>query len=182
MDINERIEANLGLVYNQLHKFRLADDPDAESFAYEAIYNAAKTYDEQTGVAFSTYATCVISNAIRMHIRHLNRKRQLQTISYYTPLSSEDDSGYLVDTLSTQESAESDVILNELHSKVPGAISKVLKDMPPKQRKAVLMWRSTDYKASQTEIAKAIGVSQAAVSRAISSFKYKLKLELEEYL
>ena len=182
MDINEKIESNLGLVYRLLHSFNLVNDQDAESLSYEALYDAVKTFNNDAGVAFSTYATCVISNRLRMYIRHINRKRQLQTISYYTPLSIDSDTGYLVDTLHSDDTIEDKVCLKELCSVLPAAFLKVLRELSENQRKVILIWYESDYKASQVDIAKKIGISQAAVSRTISGFRYRLKKELEDYL
>lgn len=182
MDINDQIAANLGLVYQQLRRFNLQDDQDAESYAYESLYRAVITYDKNAGTAFSTYATCVISNALRMHIRKLNKKRQLDVISYNIPLSDEEDSGTIVDKIKYFEDTESTVLFNELHGAVSEAFIKVYETLNDNQKKAIFMWYESDYKMTQMEIAKALGVSQAMVSRTLSGFKHKLKIELEEYM
>ena len=87
MEVNDKIAANTGLIYKQLTAFNLLYDQDAESFAHEALWRAVKTFDESAGVAFSTYAVCCINNELRKHLRTLNRKRQLDVVSYDAPLS-----------------------------------------------------------------------------------------------
>lgn len=182
MDINEKIEANLGLVYQQLIRFNLTDDQDAESYAYEALYRAIITYDESAGTAFSTYAICVISNTLRMHIRKINRKRQLDIISYDVTVSDEDSTGALVDTLAQAEDTESTVLFNELNGAVSEAFLKTYNSLSEMHKKIIFMWYESDYKLTQSEIAKSLHLSQPSVSKALSNFKYKLKLELEEYM
>lgn len=184
MDINDQIEANLGLVYQQLIRFRLAEDQDAESYAYEALYRAILTYDKTSGAAFSTYAVCVISNELRKHLRALNKKRRLEVVSYDTPLfeDCEDNSRTLIDTVAQVEDTESIVLFNELNGVVHDSFKKVFLQLSEQHRKIIAMWYMSDYKLTQSEIARALQISQPTVSKVLSHFKYKLKLELEEYM
>lgn len=182
MDINDQIAANLGLVYQQLIRFNLTDDQDAESYAYEALYKALTTYDESAGTAFSTYAICVISNTLRMHIRKINKKRQLDIISYNAPLSDDEDSGTVIDKIKHADDTESTALFNELSGAVNDAFLKVYSTLNDTHKKVIYMWYESDYKLTQKEIATALRVSQPMVSRVLSGFKYKLRVELEEYL
>lgn len=185
MDINDKIAANKGLIYQQLARFNLLYDPDAESFAYEALYKAILTYNENAGAVFSTYAVCVIANALRQHIRTLNKKRQLDVISYNEAISESANSDDVIDTLLLHDAktdAEAVVLFKELSSVVQAAFKKVLKTLPPLQQKVVTTWYTSDCRLTQSELAKALGTSQPTVSKALSVFKYRLKLELEEYM
>lgn len=180
-NINDIISDNTGLVYQQLHRFKMIDDQDAESLAYEALYKAALTYNGTA--AFSTYATCVIANALRMHIRKLNRKRQLDTVSYNALISEDaEDSGTFLDLIVQEDETEATVLFNELNGAVADAFNTIYSTLSDLHKKIILMWYESDYKVSQREVAIALNVSQALVSRAISSFKYKLRVELEDYL
>lgn len=182
MDINDQIAANLGLVYQQLIRFNLKDDQDAESYAYEALYKAVTTYDAAAGTAFSTYATCVIANTLRMHLRKINKKRQLEIISYDTPLSDDEYAGTVVDTIKQVEDTESTVLFNELSGAVASSFEKVYNALNDTHKKVIYMWYESEYKMTQAEIARSLNLSQAMVSRVLSAFKYKLKIELEEYM
>lgn len=182
MDINDQIANNLGLVYQQLRRFKLTDDQDAESFAYEALYRAVLTYDASTGTAFSTYAVCIIANELRKHIRTLHKKRQLSVISYDTPSTYEDNDSTLVDSLKHADDTESVVLFNELTSVVEESFNKVYNELNETHRRIISMWYASDYKLTQNEISKALHISQPTVSKALSHFKYKLRMELEEYM
>lgn len=72
-DIEAIIRDNIGLVITQLKRLKVTFDPEAESIGYEALYNAALTYDCTKGYKFSTYATCCIYNAVGSYIRTLTR-------------------------------------------------------------------------------------------------------------
>lgn len=183
MDINDQIADNKGLIYQQLMRFNLQHDQDAESYAYEALYRAILTYNQDAGAAFSTYAVCVIANAMRKHLRTLNKKRQLDVTSYYDVTSSDTDAQELLSTIcDSRGDAESIVLFNELSDAVDAAFSKVIKTLPCKQQHIIEAWYDSDYKLTQSELAKSLGISQPTVSRALSVFKYRLRVELEEYL
>ena len=185
MDINDQIAENAGLIYKQLSSFNLLYDQDAESFAYEALYKAILTYDKDTGTAFSTYATCCIANALRKHLRTLNKKRQLDVVSYYELISTKENSDELIDIipqLDTTTDAEAVYLFKELQGVVSDAFVKVLRGMSEKHQTVITRWYNSDCKMTQCELAKALQISQPTVSKAISVFKYRLKLELEEYM
>lgn len=182
MDINDKIAKNRGLIYKQLRSFQLAYDQDAESLAYEALHKAILTYDDKTGTAFSTYATCVINNALRHHLRTLNKKRQLDVVSYYTPLSPDDEnSACLVDVLVHPDNAETILIDRESRVIIRRAFSEEYKLLSEKHKKVVdLFFVIGDMK--QQDIAKAASVTQATVSKIISAFRHRLKVRLEELM
>ena len=117
-----------------------------------------------------------------MHLRKINRKRQLDVVSYDAPLSDEEDSSTIVDTLKQAEDTESTVLFNELSCVVSESFKKVFCALNDTHKKIIFMWYESDYKMTQSEIAKTLDVSQTTVSRVLSSFKYKLKVELEEYM
>ena len=182
MDINDQIAANLGLVYQQLNRFNLREDPDAESFAYEALYKSILTYDKSTGNAFSTYAVCVIANTLRKHLRTLNKKRQLDVISYDISDGYDDSDGTFLDSIKHVEDTESTVMFHEFSEEVEAAFNRVHGALNDNHKKIIDLWYASDYKLTQSEIAKTLGLSQPTVSKVLSSFKYKLRLELEEYM
>lgn len=185
MDINDKIAEHKGLIYNQLIRFNLVYDQDAESEAYEALYRAILTYDEKAGTVFSTYAVCVIANALRKHLRTLNKKRQLDVVSYNGPITADGDSDDWVDIISQhrkETEPESLALFNELQGVVRASFLKVFNELSDKHKDIVAAWYRSEYKMTQCEIAKALHISQPTVSKALSIFKYKLRLELEEYM
>ena len=182
MDINDKIAKNKGLIYKQLRSFQLAYDQDAESLAYEALHKAILTYDGSAGTAFSTYATCVINNALRHHLRSLNKKRQLDVVSYYTPLSPDDEnSACLVDVLVHPDDAESTLIDRESRATINKAFSEEYQLLSDKHKKVVYLF-FVYGSMTQQDIAKAAGITQATVSKVISAFRHRLKVRLEELM
>lgn len=181
-DINDTIRDNLGLVYQQLIRFNMLNNPDAESFAYEALYKAVITYNPATGNTFSTYAVCVISNSLRHYMRSLNKKRQIIAVSHDAPVNEEEDTT-IIDMIVGPDTTEEAIFAAELNSKVHKALRNVYSELTvPSHKKIFEVWYDNDFTARQTELARLTGLSQPYVSRVLSSIKHKLKLELEDYL
>lgn len=182
-DINELIAENLGLVYSQLRRFNMLDDQDAESLAYGALYKAIQTYNPESGNTLSTYAVCVVSNALRGHLRTKNKKRQIHAISYFTLLKEDEADGHLLGLLHVCDTAEDVVVRSELYERVASALSTVREEITSPLRLEIFdTWCASEFTITQKELAKQLGTSQATVSVALGNFKYKLKKELEDYL
>lgn len=181
-DINATIAKHIGLIFNQLKKFNLAKDPEAESIGYEALYNAILTYDQSKNVRFSTYASVCIYNALGSYVRTQNKQRQLEVISYNNVAYSEDGTKHeFVDFISTPSDVEQDFMKKELHRIVREEFQAQYDMLTNEKHKAILaLWRESDYEASMMSIAKQVGVSQPYVSQVINSFKFKLRKRLEE--
>ena len=176
MSIDEQIDENKGLIWSQLNRLHLAGDADAESIGYEALYNAVKTFDESAGFKLSTYATCCIYNALGSYIRTLNRKRQIDTVSYNNIA---DDSNEYITLFASEDCTEQSLLRNELHCAVRSAVTDAIDSLPEgKQKSIILAWCKSEFKATYVDIAKSTGVSQPYVSQVLSTFMYKLKRKL----
>lgn len=181
-DINELIAKHKGLVYKQLHKFCLVQDPEAESIAYEALYNALQNYDSSRGTAVSTVATVYIYNALGSYVRTLNKQRQIQTISYNNIAYTDGDEEHeYVDTLALNTDVEQEYIRKESGQTAIKVFSEEYAKLTNEKHKQILyLWRASDFEATTKEIAVSIGVSQSYVSQVINNFKFKLRKRLEE--
>lgn len=181
-DLDTLIADNMGLVYTQLHRFNRMNDDEAFSQAMEALMNAARTFDASKGFKFSTYATVCIYNALGCYLRTLNKKRQILLVSYDEYLDNSEDL-QLIDTLASDEPTPEEAILKEEQIiYVRKAFAKVLSEITnPTAKRVIEYWASQDFETSQTDMAKALGIAQPTVSRALSAFKHKMRLEMEEY-
>lgn len=173
------IKTHSGLVYSQLHRFNLIQDPEAESIAYEALYNALTNFDESKGNAISTVATVYIYNALGSYLRTLNKQRQLQTVSYHNIV--DDDGNEYVDTIATDTDIERDYVNREVGNIALKEFYTQYDKLANEKHKAILrLWRESEFSAQTTDIAKQTGVSQSYVSQVINNFKYNLKKKLED--
>lgn len=172
MDIEQMIQDNMGLVYKQLHKFDLAFNDDALSYAMESLWNAAKSFDPSSGTKFSTYATTCIYNGIMRYFRESASK--LDTISYEAEIENDYN---LVDKLASDTVFLHDN-LDELYTILYRVVDKLSKES---HKQIVRVWIESNFEITQTELSKQFKLTQAAVSRVIVVYKYKLKQELEEF-
>lgn len=181
-DINALIRTHSGLVYSQLHKFNLINDPDAESFAYEALYNAIRNFDESKGNKLSTVATVYIYNALGSYVRSLKSTRQIRPISYNNVAYTDDNEEHeFVDLISSDADIESNVLLAEEHSYAMAAFNELYDMLTNEKHKVILKaWKDSEFEAQTKDIAKEVGVSQSYVSQVINNFKFRLKKKLEE--
>lgn len=181
--IDDIIATNTGLIMAQLKRLYLLRDPEAESLGYEALYNAAVTFDESKGYKFSTYATCCIYNALGTYIRGLNRKRQLEVCSYNEiAYSSEGVMHEFVDFLADSSDLEQDYLREELRTKICEAYLQSYNQLTNAKHKLIVTaWHDSDFEISNKEIAIRVGVSQPYVNQVINTFKFSIRKKLEVY-
>lgn len=181
-DYNMLIQTHSGLVYSQLHKFNLIQDQEAESIAYEALYNAIKDFDNSKGTKISTLATVYIYNALGSYIRTLNKKRVIQVVSYNNIAYTDDaDDHEFVDILPSDESIEDNYVKSELHQYTRSVFNELYDKLTNDKHKLILdLWNKSDFAATTVEIAKQLDVSQSYVSQVINNFKFKMKKKLED--
>ena len=185
MDINAQIANNKGLVYAALHRFNLVNDPEAESYAFEALFKAVMTFDDSKGYVFATYAVACINNGLRMYCRKLRREVQRQKITVsLDDIVSRSDDGHdirLADVVMGETGADSRVISEEKCAMISNAFVRCKNALRSNTHRDVVdLYYMKGLK--QGDIAKAAHVSQPQVSRIIAVFKHKLELELEGIL
>lgn len=181
--VDTLIRTHSGLVYSQLHKFNLIQDPDAESLAYEALYNAVINYDSTKGNKLSTVATVYIYNALGSYLRALNAKRQLHVISYNSIayIDDKNEEHEFVDMLPSDIDIEGDYIHSEECSTALAAFNESYDKLTNERHKEILAaWRASGFEGQTKDIAAQVGVSQSYVSQVINNFKFSLRKKLED--
>lgn len=176
LDVEKAIEDNIGLAYNILHKHNVGFNEDAISYAMEALWRAALSFDETRGHAFSTYASTCVYNSIMRYFRDSMRNNKLECVSIDAELN--DDGFTMADVIVDTEGISSeqlDIIME--------AVYKALNKMNnTKHRSVIALWIDSNFEMRQIDIANELGITQAQVSRIFGSFRNKLKKELEVLL
>lgn len=166
--VEELITLNFGLINKQLHKFYLYNDPDALSFAYEALYKAILTFDPNKNNKFSTYATVCIYNRLGSYVRAL--KAQQETLSY-DELENECHS----------DSADKNIMAEcAIYNIEIAAIRARCSLSNATHRLIVDTWVNSNYTKTHSTIASELGFTQPYVTQVISKYKKILKRKLEE--
>ena len=181
-DLNTLIQTHSGLVYSQLHNFKLIQDPDAESIAFEALYNAIVNYDDSRGTKLSTVATVYIYNALGSYVRTLNSKRHVQIISYNNVAYTDDTEEHeFIELLPSSITVEDSFMHKELCRCAMEAFNKMYDKLTNEKHKKILSkWKESEFKATTVELSEMVGVSQSYVSQVINNFKYRLRKKLED--
>jgi RNA polymerase sigma factor (sigma-70 family) len=171
-NVNELVQLNYGLLYNQLKKFYLLNDPDAISFGYEALYNAIMTYAPEKST-FSTYVTVCIYNQLGCHVRSLNTKIVTNTGSYEEIVS---EDLRLIDMLEVPGTVDEDILsevgVDYLHRVFAFCYDKLTVET---HKKVIDLWRDSEFTVTQAKIAEELSLSQSYVSYVIKCFRASMK-------
>lgn len=163
---DEKIIGNLKLVNHILWvKFpNLARSEDAFQIGCMGLIKAVDTYDEESGIAFSTYASKCIQNEILLELRR--QSRRVSEVSIETLIIADGDNEiHLEDILGGNEIDILD-------------LDKFIKKLGPNEQRYFVL-RLRGY--SKVQIAKLMGVSRSYVTslsqKMLAKYKriYKMK-------
>jgi len=180
--ITELIEINGGLVGNELKVFNLQSDDEAASCAFEGLYRAITTFDYTKQIKFSTYATVCIKNSILQLLR--KRKQEYGVlVSLDAPIQTENG----VVTMGDMLCNDSFILDNYLQSETVETIMRIVHAIAESNSnqtacKILRVWIASEFKKTNHDIAKELGVSQPHVNRVINIFRSKLRSKLKGVL
>lgn len=168
-DINELLVQHQGLVYHLLKKRGQLGNQDAESAAWDALWDAIGTFDIYGNTAFSTWAwTCILHR-----IDDVVRKQLAEREHYgYVPLEVwHVDSNASVDADDTKERLKQliDTVFDEHMQSARGLSRDILQ-----------LWRASGFEDNKSQIARALGTSASYVSRVQQAFKARLSGRLKD--
>lgn len=168
-DVDILLARYKNIVYYMLNNMRLQGDQDAESAAYEALWDAIEQFDIYCTVPFENYACRVIQNAIN----DVLRKRIAQKRNLYVAVELTDNINiFYTDDVCT---AETIVQIDKhfeyyINNCITGSLAKnILK-----------VWRSSTFEMSASEIAKACNTTASYVGRVQCAFRAYLAQVLKE--
>jgi RNA polymerase sigma factor (sigma-70 family) len=157
MTIAEMVEQNIGLAHAQIHKFKLGNDDDAYSYAYEGLFLAAKGFDAEKGYKFSTYATSCIYNKLCEYLR----------IKARAPLVLFDDE--VADRIEAEDLLSYSITVDNINA--------TLNEFSSTHKLILTTWFKLGF--NQRTTGKQLGYSQGYINKVVASFRYKLKTKGE---
>ena len=166
-DVELLLAEHKNLVYYRLSQMGQLHNQDAESAAWEALWDAIETYSVYEKTAFSTYACTCITNAINCVLRH-----QKLEAEHYGYCELDDKIPAAVEISASADYLQLRVIVQETFDEHLAASRGLSRDI-------LLFWRSVDFDENRTTIAKACGTSVSYVSRVIQGFKARLSGRLK---
>ena len=141
---------------------------DAESAAWEALWDATETFDVFAKSMFSTYACALIRNAIN----NILRKQQL-TYTHQSAVISMCEQNNLI--------CEMEFDNAELSAFIDIALSEYLEKKSGLAKNIILVWYSTGFSINVSNIAIACGCSPSYVTRVQDGFRAYLSGRLKEF-
>ena len=175
--VNELIILNYGLLNRQLAKFYLYNDPDALSYAYEALYKAIITFDPAKNHQFSTYATVCMYNRIGSYIRSLHNNAV--ELTYYEE-SVNADGSTLLDVIDNGVRADDETIMKDTVIEALIIVDDIILTLNSTQRRIAYAWRDSNFVLTHALIAEQVGCTQSYVSQVIKRLNKLIKNKLEE--
>lgn len=155
---------NTGLIGLVLKQLNLEYDEDLFDIGLLGLVKTINTFDGDKGVAFSTYATMVIRHTVLMSFR---KKRIIPTVSFDEPVPLENGNEVaLSEIVADKKRFEEDVIAKERF--------KAFMDRLSERERQIVAMAADDM--MQCEIAAALGISQAHISRILTKLKKKWRL------
>lgn len=148
-DIDDLLLEHKNLVYFLLSKMGQLNNPDAESAAWEALWDAINLFDIYASTAFSTFACTLIKNAINGVLRKQAIEKQYLCAFTY---EAENISAVYIEEEDSENFLEQ--CFREFVASKTGTIQRVL-----------LAWYNSDFMLSGVELAKLCHTSPSYVSR-----------------
>ena len=167
-DIDNLLSEHKNLVYHMLTCMQQLDNPDAESAAWEGLWNAINTYDVFSAVQFSTYACKVIRNAINDELRKCYIKRNLLDNSI--ELCSYPEPSVVVDFDADEAVRTIYKLFDEYVVQKVGINKNIL-----------LAWYSSNFESNPTNLATICHCSTSYVCRVQGAFRAYIITKLKEH-
>lgn len=166
-DINLLILQNKNLVYYMLSSMNIINNHDAESAAWEALWDSINRFDIFADNEFSTFACTVIRNAIN----NVLRKQQIDI----------NNTCVLEDlTLAASIFICDDICNADTTRRVLDIFNSYVVTKHGVYKNVLLVWQSSNFAASATEIAKVCSTSSSYVGRVQCSFRAYLAGQIRE--
>lgn len=166
-DIDCILLQHKNLVYFILSKMNQLSNPDAESAAWEALWDAVGTFDIYATNAFSTYACKLIRNAVN----NVLRKQQLEHTRYCATLQYYGQSDLVCDI----ELDDANVVAT-----IDKAFKDFIKTKSGRIRDILVIWYGTGFATRGVDIAAICNCSPSYVTRAQNCFRAFLSSRLKE--
>lgn len=166
-DVATLLAEHKKLIYYMLGRMGQLQNQDAESAAWEALWDAIGLFDVYSKVAFSTYACTLIRNAVNGVLRKEQAKKRSMSVA--TDMSA-------MAGLEAVDNTED----TELLDKVYAIFDEYVSCKKGVSRSVLLAWYSTSFELNPASIARACNTTASYVGRVQCAFRAYLANKLKE--
>jgi len=163
---NILIEHNLRLVVHITKKFEGTgeDNEDLISIGTLGLIKAIDTFKPDKGTRLATYAARCIENEILMHLRYLKKSKGEVSIHDPIGIDREGNEISLIDVLGTDQDIVADTVESLYEQE---RVLNKLNSLTAREKKVVILRYGlfNNFRKTQREIAKKLGISRSYVSR-----------------
>lgn len=167
-DVDALLVQHKNLVYYMLTSMHQLSNQDAESAAWEALWDAIGTFDVYAKNTFSTYACTLIRNGIN----NVLRKQQLEYTHHCAVMQISKQNSLIYNQ--EPDDAELVAFVDREFKKFIGMKHGIAKNV-------LLAWYSTRFAANVTNIAIMCKCSPSYVTRVQSDFRAYISGKLKEF-
>lgn len=165
-DVDALLAIHKKLAYHMLHYTGQMGNQDAESAAWQGLWDAINTFDIFSTTQFSTYACKVIKHAIWDTIR----KEQAKKVFKYTSV---DFTAWPCDIDTVNYDENGDI------KRIYDLFAAYVKTKQGKVKDVLLAWYAADFESSATNIAAIANTSPSYVSRVQNAFRAYIDTQLK---
>lgn len=173
MQSENLVTENMGLVYYLANRFYhpQVDREDIASIGSIGLIKASRSFEEDKGKKFSTFASVCIKNEIMMAFK----KERGVTSSLDDPVKTESENLTVLDLVPSNVSVDDDIdrifAIQELR--------KAIEKLPARYKFIVKAYYGIDCEAmTQAEVAKYLGCTQSNVQRILREILAKFRKEM----
>ena len=167
-DVNTLLAQHKNLVYYMLTNMHQLHNQDAESAAWEALWDAVETFDVFAKSTFSTYACTLIRNTIN----NILRKQQLEK-THQSAVIELCEQNSLVYTMEQDDA--------ELVAFVDRQFKNYIEHKQGTAKNILLVWYSLRFSVNVSNIATMCGCSPSYVTRVQNGFRAYISGKLREF-
>lgn len=165
-DVEELLKQHKNLIYYRLTQMGQLNNQDAESAAWEALWDAIETFSVYETTAFSTYACRCINNAINTVLRAQQiEKGHIECVEL--------DETNILFTQDDYKCADTMQIIDDTFRWYMETCTDLSRDI-------LQLWRVGGFADSATEIAKLCHTSPSYVARVQCAFRAHLSRRLRD--
>ena len=167
-DIDLLLKQHKNLIYYMLSLHNQLANQDAESAAWEALWDAICTFDIFSKVPFSSYACVVIKNAINDVLRKQIKVNEKQKV-----VIEDLDELNMFSMLELNDTGLKKIINDEFEKFIASRKGKI--------RDVMLVWYSYDFCTTVQNIADKCGCTASYVSRVQTTFRAILSAKVKDF-
>lgn len=179
--ISDNIKRHENLIWDLLHQYKMCEDQDAVSEAYDAAWKAIKDWEPYGGAKVTTLMHVYIYNALGSYLRK-RKTRERNEVSIHTNVTQFEhgQNQTIEDTLVGDCDPLQRQVDEEGKSELWQLVDTYKQTLQGKRLQIFNLWIESEYQMSATDISATLGISQSYVTNELKKTKFQLGKLIKE--